>query len=79
MMPGYMKAYTTPGQRFKAHRKELQLSQKDLAEQLDVAQSYVCNIERDKQVPNIAVVAALERLLEDWQVQKKPFLVRDWV
>lgn len=74
-----MKAYTTPGQRFKAHRKELQLSQKDLALQLGVAQSYVCNIERDKQVPNITVIVALERLLEDWQVQKKPFLVRDWV
>jgi predicted transcriptional regulator len=60
-------------------RKELELTQEELARQTGLSPSCVCKLETDQKDPTLPVVAAYEALLRKHGRLKRPFRVRDWV
>jgi predicted transcriptional regulator len=60
-------------------RKELGLTQEELARQADLSPSCVCKLETAQKEPTLPVVAAYEALLKKHGRLKRPFRVRDWV
>jgi len=60
-------------------RKDLGLTQLQLAEELGCSDSFVCKLETDRLPPNLGILGAYETVLLKRGRLKTPFLIRDWL
>lgn len=52
------------GENIKKRREALNLSQRDLAEQVGIAQPFLCQVERGTKNPSLQVAAEIAKVLE---------------
>lgn len=79
--PAYLRAVRSLGERVKAARTHLQITQKELATRLGLSQGYISAVENGKDKPNIDLATGLltlfPELSPDWIMTGRGRMLRD--